>query len=280
MAMARPDALKRTVITPSKGWRFIDFRELWAYRELLITLTMRDIRIRYKQTAIGVLWAVIQPVVTMVIFTLLFGRLARLPSDGLPYPVFVFTALLPWQLFARALTQGSTSMVTMGGMMGKVYFPRVIAPLSSVLSGVVDFVIAFAILIILMAWFGAWPGWQVVYAPVFILLALASAFSVSLWLSAVNTEYRDVQHALPFLTQIWMFLTPVIYPTSMIPDQWRWLYVLNPMVSVVEGFRWTLVGGRTPDTDLLLVSTASVVVLLVSGLAYFGRFEKSFVDRL
>lgn len=271
---------KQTVITPAKGWRFIDFRELWAHRELLMTLTMRDIRIRYKQTAIGVLWAVIQPVVTMVIFTLLFGRLARLPSDGLPYSVFVFTALLPWQLFARALTQGSTSMVTMGGMMGKVYFPRVIAPLSSVLSGVVDFVIAFAVLIVLMAWFGAWPGWQVVYAPVFILLALASAFSVSLWLSALNTEYRDVQHALPFLTQIWMFLTPVIYPTSMIPDQWRWLYVLNPMVSVVEGFRWTLVGGRTPDTDLLLVSTASVVVLLVSGLVYFARFEKNFVDRL
>jgi len=271
---------RRTVITPTKGWHFIDFRELWAYRELLFALTGREIRIRYKQTAIGVLWAVIQPVLTMVVFTLIFGRLGKLPSDGLPYALFVFTALLPWQLFARALTQGSASMVTMGGMMGKIYFPRVIAPLSSVLSGLIDFAIAFAVLMVLMVWYGAWPGWQVVYAPLFIGLALAAAFAVSLWLSALNTEYRDVQHAMPFVTQVWMFVTPVIYPTSMIPAEWRWAYLLNPMVSVVEGFRWTLVGGRAPDTDVLMISTASVVVLAVSGLFYFGRFEKNFVDRL
>jgi lipopolysaccharide transport system permease protein len=216
----------------------------------------------------------------MVVFTLVFGRLGRLPSDGLPYPVFVFTALLPWQLFARALTQGSSSMVAMGGMMGKIYFPRIIAPLSSVLSGVIDFAIAFSVLIVLMAWYGAWPGWQIVYAPLFIVLALAAAFSVSLWLSALNTEYRDVQHAMPFVTQIWMFLTPVIYPTSMIPEQWRWVYVLNPMVSVVEGFRWTLVGGRAPEPHLMLISMTSVLLLAVGGLFYFARFEKNFVDRL
>lgn len=271
---------RRTVITPIRGWNIVNLRELWEFREVLVTLTLRDIRIRYKQTAIGVLWAVIQPLMTMVVFTIIFGRLGRLPSDGLPYPVFIFTALLPWQLFARALTHGSSSMVTMGGMMGKIYFPRLIAPLSSVLSGIIDFLIAFGILIVLMAWYGTWPGWQVLYLPFYVLLALAAALSVSLWLSAINAEFRDVQHAMPFITQIWMFLTPVIYPTSMIPEQWRWVYVLNPMVSVIEGFRWTLVGGPMPDANVLAISGGSIILLTAGGLIYFGRFEKQFVDRL
>jgi lipopolysaccharide transport system permease protein len=270
----------RLIIRPSKNWRLLDLRELWEFRELLVTLTMRDLRVRYKQTAIGMLWVVIQPVMTMVVFSLIFGRLGGLPSDQLPYPIFVFTALLPWQLFARALMQGSASVVTFGGMMGKVYFPRVIAPLSSVLSGLVDFAIAFVILLGLMVWYGIWPGWQIIYAPFFVALAVAAAFSVSLWLSAINTEYRDVQQAMPFITQIWMFLTPVVYPVSMIPEAWKWLYVLNPMASVIEGFRWTLIGGPAPTTYMLSLSVAAVVLLTLGGMAYFGRFEKNFVDRL
>jgi lipopolysaccharide transport system permease protein len=271
---------RRHVISAQQATRFPDLRELWDFREVLWILTLRDVRIRYKQTAIGIAWALIQPLMTMVVFTLIFGRLGKLPSEGLPYPVFVLTALLPWQLFARALTAGSGSMVTMGGMMAKIYFPRLIAPLSSVLSGVIDFVIAFSLLIALMLYYGTWPGPQIVYAPLFILLALAAAFSVALWLSAINTEYRDVQHAMPFVTQIWLFLTPVIYPVAMIPEKWKWLYVLNPMVSVVEGFRWTLVGGKTPELWVLLASSASVIGLSLGGLFYFARFEKKFVDRL
>ncbi len=272
--------LKPLIITGSGGWRLPSFSEVWAFRELLWILTIRDIMVRYKQTAIGIAWAVLQPLLTMVVFSVIFGRLGKLPSDGLPYPVFVMTALLPWQLFARALTQGSASMVTLGGMMGKIYFPRLIAPLSSVLAGVVDFLIAFVILLSLMAWYGVWPHRAVVLAPLFVLLTLASALAVSLWLSAINAQYRDVQQAMPFLTQIWMFVTPVIYPTSMIPEAWKWVYGLNPMVSVIEGFRWTLLGAAPPDTLTLTLSCSSILVLTVGGLIYFGRFEKDFVDRL
>lgn len=271
---------KTLVIRGATGWRMPEFGEIWAYRELLFILTVRDIMVRYKQTAIGIAWAVAQPLLTMVVFTVVFGKLGKLPSDGLPYPVFVMTALLPWQLFARALTQGSVSMVTMGGMMGKIYFPRLIAPLSSVLSGIVDFIIAFVILLALMSWYGVWPGWEVILAPLFILLALASALAISLWLSAINAQYRDIQYAMPFLTQIWMFMTPVIYPTSMIPGEWKLLYGLNPMVSVIEGFRWTLLGGEVPDFQIQAISIASTLILMVGGLVYFDRFEKNFVDRL
>lgn len=267
-------------ITGHNGWRLPSIREVWEFRELLWVLTTRDIIVRYKQTVIGIAWAVIQPVMTMVVFTVVFGRLGKMPSDGLPYPVFVMTALLPWQLFARALTLGSGSMVAMGGMMGKIYFPRLIAPLSSVLAGIIDFAIAFVILIALMAWYGVWPGWEVFLAPLFVLAGLASALSVSLWLSAINARYRDVQQAMPFLTQIWMFLTPIIYPVSLIPDGWKWLYGLNPMVSVVEGFRWTLLGANSPDLQTMILSCTSIVVMTVGGLIYFGRFEKDFVDRL
>ncbi|EJL91687.1 ABC-type polysaccharide/polyol phosphate export system, permease component [Polaromonas sp. CF318] len=268
------------LITSRKGWGFPDIGELWGFRELIWILVTRDIKIRYKQTAIGVLWAILQPLLTMVVFTVIFGKLGGLPSDNLPYPVFVMTALLPWQLFSKALTQGSTSMVTMGGMMGKIYFPRLIAPLSSILSGLVDFAISFGILIALMLWYGVYPGWEVVLAPVFILLALASAMAVALWLSAINAKYRDVQQAMPFLTQIWMFVTPVIYPTSMIPENWKWLFMLNPMVSVIDGFRWSLLGVKPPDMPSLIVSSLSIVVLAIGGLVYFARFEKDFVDRL
>jgi lipopolysaccharide transport system permease protein len=267
-------------ITSQNGWGLPNLRELWSFRELLWILVTRDIKVRYKQTAIGVLWALLQPFLTMIVFTVIFGKLGKLPSEGVPYPVFVMTALLPWQLFAKALTQGSASMVTLGGMMGKIYFPRLIAPLSSVLAGVVDFVIALGILLALMAWYGVWPGWEILLAPFFVLLALVSAFAVALWLSAFNAQYRDVQQAMPFLTQIWMFITPVIYPTSMIPDGWKWLFVLNPMVSVIDGFRWSLLGIRPPDLLSLLISSLTVFILAIGGLIYFSRFEKNFVDRL
>jgi lipopolysaccharide transport system permease protein len=268
------------VITATKSWGFPDAQEIWAFRELLVILTLRDIKVRYKQTVIGILWAVIQPVVSMVVFTLIFGKIGKLPSNGLPYAAFVLAALLPWQLFAKALTQGSLSMVAMGPIMAKTYFPRLIAPLSSVLSGAVDFAIGVAILLCVMTWYGIMPGWHVLLAPCFALLALIAAFSVSLWLSALNAEFRDVQFALPFVTQIWMILTPVLYPTSVVPEQWRWLFTLNPMVSAIEGFRWSLLGGATPDVIALLVSSIMTLLLLVFGLVYFARFEKSFVDRL
>jgi len=268
------------MITAAKSWGFPDAREIWAFRELLVILTLRDIKVRYKQTLIGILWAVIQPVVSMVVFTLIFGKIGKLPSNGLPYAAFVLAALLPWQLFAKALTQGSLSMVAMGPIMSKTYFPRLIAPLSSVLSGAVDFAIGVAILLCVMAWYGIMPGWQVLLAPCFAVLALAAAFSVSLWLSAINAEFRDVQFALPFVTQIWMILTPVLYPTSVVPEQWRWLFTLNPMVSAIEGFRWSLLGGVAPDPLTLVVSSIMTLLLLIFGLVYFARFEKSFVDRL
>ncbi len=270
----------RQVITSQAHWGFPDFHELWAFRELLATLTLRDIKVRYKQTAIGILWAVVQPVVTIVVFSLIFGKLAKMPSNGLPYPAFVLAALLPWQLFAKALTQGSMSMVTLGAMMSKVYFPRLIAPLSSVLAGLIDFLICVVILLAIMAWYGIVPGLAALLSPLFGVLALLAAFAASLSLSAVNAEYRDVQHALPFLTQVWMILTPVLYPTSLVPETWRWLYMLNPMVSAIEGFRWSLLGGAAPDPLALVVSSAVTLVLLVASLVYFARFEKSFVDRL
>ncbi len=278
---ARPStATREQVITPVTSWSLPDLAELWSFRELLWVFTTRDIKVRYKQTAIGILWAVVQPVMAMVVFSVIFGRLAGLPSNGLPYPVFVLAALLPWQLFSKALGQGSLSMVALGPIMSKVYFPRLIAPLSSVLAGAVDFAIALGVLALIMAWYGIVPGITVLLAPFFILLTLLAALAVSLWLGAINAQYRDVQHALPFLVQILLFLTPVLYPTSMVPEGWRWVYTLNPMVSAIEGFRWSLLGGTVPDPASLAISTTATLALLVTGLIYFARFEKSYVDRL
>ena len=242
---------------------------------------MRDIRIRYKQSVVGILWAVIQPVMTMIVFTLLFGRLAKIPSDGIPYPVFAFAALVPWQLFQRALTQASASLVTFNAIMTKVYFPRLFAPLSSILSGFVDFTIAFVVLLGMMVWYGILPGPQIVILPVFIVIALLTALAVSLWLSALNVAYRDVEHALPFFAQIWLFVTPVVYPVSLVPAEWRWLVMLNPMAGVIEGFRWALLGNRPPpDFSLLAISTMATAVLLVGGLYYFNRVQMTYADRV
>jgi lipopolysaccharide transport system permease protein len=272
----RPPA---TVIAPVAGWGLPRLGEVWAYRELLWTLTSRDIRVRYKQTAIGIAWAGLQPLLAMVVFTVIFGNLAKLPSDGLPYPVFAMAALLPWQFFQKALTQGSLSLVTLSAMLTKVYFPRILAPLSAVLSGGVDFAIGFVILLGLMAWYGAFPSLAIVLLPFFAALAVLTALGVSLWLAAVNVRYRDVQHALPFLAQLWLYATPVVYPASLVPGGWRLLYMVNPMAGVVEGFRWALLNpDRPPDLAALGVSVAAVLVLLLGGLVYFDRAEKTFAD--
>jgi lipopolysaccharide transport system permease protein len=272
------EALPVLWIRPSRGWVSLRLRELWEYRELLYFLVWRDVKVRYKQTALGAAWAILQPVMTMLVFSLFFGRLAKLPSDGIPYPVFVFAALLPWQLFAYALSESASSLVVSQNLIKKVYFPRLVVPIASVLCGLVDFAISFVVLLGLMAYYGIRPTAAIAVLPLFILLAVASALSVGLWLSALNVQFRDVRYTIPFLTQFWMFATPVAYPSSLVPEKWRALFGLNPMAGVVEGFRWALLGKSTSPGPLLWVSIAAVVVLLISGLMYFRRMESTFAD--
>jgi len=265
-------------ISPPSRWTSLEFRELWEYRELLYFLIWRDVKVRYKQTALGAAWAVIQPFFMMVVFSLFFGRLAKVPSDGIPYPVFTFCALLPWQLFANALTESSNSLVGNQNLITKVYFPRLVVPISAVLGGLVDFVIAFVILLGMMLYYGIVPGWAIVTLPGFILLAVLTALGVGLWLSALNVQYRDVRYTIGFLVQLWLFLTPVAYPSSIVPEKWRPLYGLNPMAGVVEGFRWALLGKSQPPGAMLWVSVAVVIVILFGGLYYFRRMEQQFAD--
>lgn len=265
-------------IRPTKGWVTINLRELWSYRELLFFLVWRNIKIRYKQTAIGAAWAILQPFLTMLVFSIFLGRLAGVPSDGTPYPVFTFTALLPWQLFSHALIESSNSLVTNERLITKVYFPRLIIPLSAVLAGLVDFVIAFGVLVAMMFFFGIVPGIAIFTLPFFILLAIMTALAVGLWLSALNVQYRDVRYAIPFLNQLWLFATPIAYPSSLIPEPWRALYGLNPMAGVVEGFRWALLNKGGDTISLLIISIIIVTVLLIGGLAYFRRMERTFAD--
>jgi lipopolysaccharide transport system permease protein len=265
-------------IRPRSGWRSLNLAELWCYRELLWFLAARDIKLRYKQTVLGVAWAVIQPLLTMIVFSIFFGRLGGIPSEGIPYPLFALSALLPWQLFVYALTQSSNSVVNEQRLITKVYFPRLIVPISSVLSGLMDFGVAFLLLLGMMAWYGVTPGWAVVMAPLFVLLAVAAALAVGLWLAALNVQYRDFRYTIPFLTQFWMFASPVAYPSSLVPQAWRPLYGLNPMAGVIEGFRWALVNKADPSWGLLAVSAAAVLVLLTGGLFYFRRMERIFAD--
>jgi lipopolysaccharide transport system permease protein len=266
------------LIEPSRGWQALGLKELWEFRELFYFLAWRDIKVRYKQTALGASWAILQPLLAMLIFTLIFGILAKIPSDGLPYPLFAYSALLPWQLFVYALTQSSNSLIENARLISKVYFPRLVVPLASVVAGIVDFFIAFSILILLMFYYGVVPTWGVLALPFFLVLALGAAMSVGLWMSALNVKYRDVRYTLPFLAQAWMFATPIVYPSSMIPEAWRWLYGLNPMAGVVEGFRWALLGTEILHLPLILVSATVVVIGLVGGLYYFKRMEKMFAD--
>ena len=266
------------VIRPTSGWVPLNLGAIWEYRELLYFLIWRDIKVRYKQTVLGVAWAVIQPVLMMVVFSIFFGLLAKVPSDGLPYPIFAFSALLPWQLFAHALTESSNSLVANQRLITKVYFPRLVIPLSAVLSGLVDFVFAFSVLLGMMFFYGIVPSSALWSLPLFILLAVTTALAVGLWLSALNVQYRDVRYTIPFITQFWFFLSPVVYPSSLVPEPWRFVYGLNPMAGVVEGFRWALLGKAEGLGPMFAVSVAMVLFLLAGGLYYFRCMEKTFAD--
>ena len=267
-----------TVITPSHGWVALQLSKVWEYRELLYFLTWRDIKVRYKQTILGAAWAVIQPFMTMVVFSLFFGRLAQVPSDGIPYPIFSYTALVPWTLFAYGLTQSSNSLVGSANLLKKVYFPRLIIPLAAVFSGVVDFMLAFLVLMGMMLIYGIVPTAHLIWLPGFVLLALTTSLGVGLWLSAMNVQFHDVRYTVPFLTQLWLFATPIAYPSSLLSQPWRTLYGLNPMVGVVEGFRWALLETPTAPGPILAVSTLVALALLVSGALYFRRMERTFAD--
>jgi lipopolysaccharide transport system permease protein len=267
-----------TVVRPSRGWISLNLRDLWEYRELLYFLTWRDIKVRYKQTVLGAAWAVIQPFFTMVVFSLFFGKLAGMPSDDIPYPVFSYAALVPWTFFANGLSQSSNSLVGSAHLIKKVYFPRLVVPISSVISGAVDFVLAFIVLLGMMLYFDIVPTWNVVWLPLLLLLALVTALGVGLWLTAMNVQFRDVRYTVPFLVQAWMFATPIAYPSSLLDEPWRTLYGINPMTGVVEGFRWALLGTQTAPGPIILVSALVAVGLLVSGAFYFRRMEKTFAD--
>ena len=266
------------LIQPISGWVPINLRDLWDYRELLYFLTWRDVKVRYKQTALGIAWVVLQPIFLMLVFTMFFGRLVELPSDGIPYSIFTYTALLPWQLFSRALTDGSMSLIAHERVITKTYFPRILLPASAVLSGLIDFAIAFLVLIGFMVFYGVQPGLAIFALPLFVLLVVMAAFGVSLWLAALNVLYRDVRYGLPFLTQIWMFATPIIYPVSAVPDKWRLLYSLNPMVGVVEGFRWALLGNTSGMDAIFGVSVLVVAGILAGGVLYFQSVQQTFAD--
>ncbi len=266
------------VIRPATGWIHLGLADVWEYRELLYFLTWRDIKVRYKQTALGAAWAVLQPFLTMVVFSLFFGRLAQIPSEGVPYPIFTYAALVPWTFFANGVTLSSQSMVGNSNLITKVYFPRMIVPVAAVVSGLVDFGIAMVVLFGMMAWYDIWPTWQVITLPVFLLLALITAMGVGLWLSAMNVKYRDIRYIVPFLMQFWLFATPIAYPSTLLDQPWRTLYGLNPMVGVVEGFRWALLDTRTSPGLITLFSAFAAIALLVSGAYYFRRMEKTFAD--
>jgi lipopolysaccharide transport system permease protein len=267
-----------TVIEPASGWVPLRFRELWEHRELLYFLVWRDVKVRYKQTALGVLWAVLQPLFTMVVFSVFFGRLGGLPSDGVPYPVFAYCALVPWTYFATTLSQASNSLVDHQRLITKVYFPRVLVPSAAVLAGLLDLALALVVLVGMLIYYGVTPTVRVLTVPGFVVLAALVSLGVSLWLSALNVRYRDVRYTIPFLIQSWLFITPVAYSASLVPERWRPLYGLNPMTGVVEGFRWALLGKAQPPGTMLLVSITTVVGMLLGGLYYFRRVERTFAD--
>jgi lipopolysaccharide transport system permease protein len=266
------------VIRPSSGWIGLKLRDIWEYRELLYFMIWRDLKVRYKQTALGAAWAVIQPFFSMVVFSLFFGKLAKMPSDGIPYPIFAYTGLVPWTFFSRGLTQSSNSLVDSANLIRKVYFPRLTIPIADVLSGLVDFAIAFLVLIGMMLYYGVVPSSRMVWLPAFLLLALVSALAVGLWLSVLNVEYRDIKYTVPFLTQFWMYATPIVYPSSLLRGKWRTLFALNPMVGVVEGFRWSLLGAKNSPGPMIAASSAAALALLIGGAFYFRRMEKTFAD--
>jgi lipopolysaccharide transport system permease protein len=275
VAQVEPPVLR---IAPPRGWLDIDFKELWQARELLYFFVWRDIKVRYKQTAIGAAWAVIQPFMTMVVFSLFFGKLAKMDSHGLPYPIFYYSALLPWMYFAAALQNATSVVVEQQRVITKVYFPRLVLPLSAVVSGLLDFGISFVVFLGMMAYYRIMPSPAILLFPCFLLLAVLTALGVGLWLSALNAIYRDVRYVIPFLIQFWLFASPVAYPSTLVPERWRWLYGLNPMAGVIEGFRWALTGHGQPPNIMLAVSTGMVLLLVASGLAFFHRMEGTIAD--
>jgi lipopolysaccharide transport system permease protein len=277
-SVAPAKALPIVRVVPGGGWLNLDLSALWDHRELLYFLTWREIKVRYKQTALGVLWALLQPLLTMLIFTLFFGRLAKMPSDGIPYPIFAFSGLVPWTFFANALTLSSNSLVNSANLITKVYFPRLAIPVAAVFSGLVDFVVAFSFLLIMMVTYKVHVSARIVWIPFYVALAVATALGVGLWLSAINVRYRDVRHTIPFLAQFWMFATPIVYPSSLLHEPWRTIYGLNPMVGVVEGFRWALLNSASQPAGMLAISSCSALLLLVTGAFYFRRMERTFAD--
>ena len=275
---ALPAAPPLLRIAPPQGWLELNLREVWEYRELLYFFVWRDLKIRYKQTAIGAAWAVLQPFLTMIVFSLFFGALARIPSHGLPYPIFYYSALLPWMYFAGALQNATSTVVDQQRVITKVYFPRLVLPLAAVLSGLVDLAIGFVVFLGMMLYYGMTPQATIMLLPGFLLVGVLTALGVGLWLSALNAIYRDVRYVLPFLIQFWMFASPVAYPSSLVPERWRWLYGLNPMAGVIEGFRWALTGQGQPPNLLLAASTGAVVLLVAGGVVYFQKMEATFAD--
>jgi len=267
-----------TEIRPSSGLFDLDLGAVWRYRELLYFLVWREVKIRYKQAALGVAWAVVQPLFTVLIFTTIFGIFARFPSDGLPYPVFALAAVLPWTYFAEALRRGATGLVSDADLVRKIYFPRLIIPIAGVTSPLVDFLFGTLILVGVMFWYGIAPGWTILLVPVWLLITLSLALAIGLWLGPINVRYRDVMHTLPFVTQVWMFATPIVYPLSMIPPKWQALYSINPMVGIIEGFRWSLLGTGMPNLLSIGISLSIIVVALIGGAIYFRKSERSFAD--
>jgi lipopolysaccharide transport system permease protein len=265
-------------IQPTRGWAALHLRDLWEYQELLYFFVWRDVKVRYKQTVLGAAWAILQPLLTMVVFSLFFGQLARVPSDGIPYPIFSYAALVPWTFFSTGLQQAASGMVNNSNLLKKIYFPRLALPISRVLAGGVDFALAFVVLLGMMAWYGLWPTGNVIWLPFFLLLALITSLGAGLWLAAMSVQFRDVIVTVPFIAQFWMFATPVAYSSTLLAEPWRTLYGLNPMVGVIEGFRWVLLGTNTAPGPIVAVSTVVAVVLLVSGAYYFKRLEKTFAD--
>ena len=266
------------VIEPKKGLFQLNLKGIWQYRELLYFLIWRDLKVRYKQTVIGIGWAVLQPFVTMVIFTIIFGKLVKVPSDGIAYPIFAYSALLPWNYFASALQRCVVSVVGDAALVSKVYFPRLILPLAGTISGFADFFVSFLLLLGMMTFYHLGLSWTVLVLPFFLLLALSTALAVGLWLSALNVRYRDVGHTIPFLMQVWMYASPIVYPVSVIPEKYRFFYSLNPMVGVIEGFRWALLGKQSPDFAGMAISVAMVLLLMSGGLVFFRNMEKTFAD--
>jgi lipopolysaccharide transport system permease protein len=267
-------------IKPSTGLAALNLGDLWIYRELVLFMIWRDIKVRYKQTFLGAAWAVIQPLLTMLVFNFVFGTVAKVPTDGVPYPIFSYTALLPWGMFTTALNTASRSLTANQNMVTKIYFPRLVLPLASVLGGIVDFAIAFVILVGLMIYYRVTPTIAVWMLPLFLLLTLITALGTALWLSAINVRYRDVNYVLPFLTQFWLFLTPVAYSAKIISEKWQVVYSLNPMAGVVNGFRWALLGTDTGPGLTMAVSVAIAVLVLISGLFYFRSMERTFADMI